>query len=161
LPYISPYDPDGSVTRDGGIAPGGSFDADLAPIVLLNSMAMNTNKTDELRIAGGFSANYEVVKNVTAGMNLTGIYTGVSSLNILHPESILGPFQTNWNPTTQQGAQYGGIHTESASRTFSFNGLYSLGYSNTFNDKHNLSVTAYMEYYKAHSNGLSFQQRGL
>src|SRR5690606_23429124 len=67
----------------------------------------------------------------------------------------------NWNPTTQQGAQYGGIHTESASRTFSFNGLYSLGYSNTFNDKHNLSVTAYMEYYKAHSNGLSFQQRGL
>src|SRR5690554_4266072 len=161
LPYISALDPDGSVTTDGGIPSGGSFDADVASIVLLNSMAMNTNKTDELRITGGFSANYEVVKNVTAGVNLTGIYTGASALNIVHPESILGPFQTNWNPTTQQGAQYGGIHTESATRNFSFNGLYSLGYSNTFNEKHNVSVTAYMEYYKAHFNGLNFQQRGL
>lgn len=155
LPYISAYDPDGSRTLYGGLTPGGQFDGSHAPIVLMNSMAMNTNKTDELRLLGGFNASYELVKNVTAGVNLTSIYTGRSGLTILHPKSILGPFQTN------EEAQYGGIHTENGNRDFSFNALYSLGYSNTFNDKHTFGVAAYMEYNKRHYNSFGFQQRGL
>lgn len=155
LPFMSPYDADGSTTIYGGLTPGGQFDSQHVPLILLNSMSMNTNKTDELRLIGGFNANYEVIKNITAGINLTSIYTGRSGLTILHPQSILGPFQTN------EEAQYGGIHTESGNRDFSFNGLYSLGYANTFAEKHNVSVAAYMEYNKRHFNSFGFQQRGI
>lgn len=161
MPFISPYDADGSTTLYGDYFPGAQFDADATPIVLLNSMAMNTNKSDELKLLAGFSANYEFVKNMTVGLRLSADYSHRSSLYILHPESILGPFQTNWDPESQTGAQYGGMHQEGSVRDFRFNGLYSLGYSNTFNDKHNVSVTAFLEYNKAHRELMNFTQRGL
>ncbi len=157
LPYLNPYEPDGSITHDGGIVPGdpSTFTPELAPYVLLNSVKMNTDIEDEFKILTSFNADYEFVKNVRAGVQLGVDYSHFQTLEILHPESILGPFQVD------QDAQYGGIHEEASSRDFRFNAVTSLGYSNTFAEKHNFDITLYTEYHKAHYNGFNFAQRGL
>ena len=49
LPYMSPYDADGSTTIYGGLTPGGQFDLQHVPLILLNSMSMNTNKTHQVK----------------------------------------------------------------------------------------------------------------
>jgi len=161
LPYLSPYDPDGSITTYGPYFPGAAFDVDAAPYVLLNSMKMNRNEHKDLRLMSNFSASYEVIDNVTIGLRLNGDYFHRGNERMLHPKSTLGPFQTSWNPGTQTGAQFGGIWWESERRDFVFNALYSLGYSNTFNSKHNVSVTAFFEYNKAHRKTSAFRQNGL
>src|SRR5690606_12907566 len=120
-------------------------------------MAMNTYNNDELNILANFSANYEIVKNVRAGVRLLSDYSGISTFEILHPESILGPYQAAGSNLDE----YGGIHEEASQRDFRFNGLYSLGYSNVFNEKHTVSATAFFEYNKAHRLTSFFEQRGL
>lgn len=157
LPYLSPYAADGSITHDGGIQPGDSsaLTPNTAPYILLNSVHMNTDVEDELKIIAGFSADWIFAKNLKAGVQLGMDYSGFNTLEILHPESILGPFQVD------QRADYGGIHSETASRDFRFNSLVSLNYNNTFAEKHTVDLTGYMEYNKQHYNGINLQQRGL
>lgn len=157
LPYLSPYDPDGSITTDGGIAPGdlNGVLPENVPYILLNSVSMDTNISDELKMLANFSADYNFAKNLTASMQLGMDYSGFKTLFILHPESILGPLQVD------QDAEYGGIQQEGSSRDFRFNSLFSLNYNNTFADKHTIDATAYVEYYKAHYDAMSFTQLGL
>ncbi|WP_179316248.1 SusC/RagA family TonB-linked outer membrane protein [Winogradskyella undariae] len=162
LPYLNPFAADGSVTRDGGIVPG-DIDAVLGrgasnfPYVLLNSIALNTDKEEEVKVLASFNANWNFAKNLTAGIQLGVDYSSESAIDILHPESILGPFQS------AQGvdAQFGGIQSESISRDFRFNSVTSLNYNNTFGDKHNLDVTVFMEYLKGHFDGFNYAQFGL
>ncbi|HEY0045537.1 MAG TPA: SusC/RagA family TonB-linked outer membrane protein, partial [Flavobacterium sp.] len=157
LPYLNPYDPDGSITHDGGITPGdaNAVTPEYAPIVLLNSSFMNTDREDELKILTSFSADYEFAKNLTAGVQLGVDYSNYWELEILHPNSILGPFQVD------QDAQYGGIHSEAYSRDFRFNAVSNLSYSNTFAEKHTIDVGLYTEYNKSHFEGFNLAQRGL
>ncbi|REE08123.1 TonB-linked SusC/RagA family outer membrane protein [Winogradskyella pacifica] len=162
LPYLSPYAADGSITRDGGIQPG-DINAILGrgasnfPYVLLNSIALNTDKEEEVKVLASFNANWNFAKNLTAGIQLGVDYSSERAIDILHPESILGPFQS------AQGvdAQFGGIQSESFLRDFRFNSVTSLNYNNTFGDKHNLDVTVFMEYLKGHLDGFNYSQFGL
>lgn len=156
LPYLSPYDADGSITRDGGLTPGdpNAITVDMVPYVLLNSAKMNKDTEDELKILGGFSADYNFMKNVTAAIQLGVDYSAFQTLEILDPRSLLGPFQVD------QNAEYGGIQSESSTRDFRFNSTASLNYNNTFG-KHTVDASVYMEYNKAHYNGMNFEQRGI
>lgn len=157
LPYLSQYDVDGSETTDGGIAPGdaNSILPAVVPYVLLNSVDMNTDREDELKILGGFSADYTFAKNLTAGVQLGVDYSSFKTLEILHPESILGPFQANIN------AEYGGLHSEASTRDFRFNSTFRLNYNNVFADKHSIDASVFVEYNKAHYEGINFTQVGI
>ena len=159
LPYLSPFDPDGSITRDGGLIAGdaGGITPDVSPYVLLNASMMNTDIQDEIKILGGINANYNFAKNLTAGMQMGLDYSGFKALEILHPESLLGPFQVNGTNNTE----FGGLQQESYSRDFRFNSLFSVNYNNTFDDKHTIDAGIFVEYIKAHFDGLNFNQFGL
>ncbi|KAF2519544.1 SusC/RagA family TonB-linked outer membrane protein [Flavobacterium salilacus subsp. salilacus] len=156
LPYLNPYNPDGSITRDGGLTPGDpdAITVEKVPIVLLNSSQMNTDIEDEVKILAGFNANYQFMDNVTAGIQLGVDYSAFNTKEILHPESLLGPFQTD------QRAEFGGTQSESATRDFRFNSLVSLNYNKTFTD-HTIDFTLFTEYNKAHFEGINFTQFGL
>ncbi|WP_417368108.1 SusC/RagA family TonB-linked outer membrane protein [Flavobacterium beibuense] len=158
LPYLNPYDADGSVTNDGGIAPGDiqGITVDKAPYVLLNSVHMNTDVEDEIKILSSFAADWNFAKNLTAGFQMGIDFSGFRTLEILHPNSILGPFQVNGTNQTQ----YGGTQQEATSRDFRFNSVARLNYSNTFGD-HSIDASAFVEYNKAHLDGISFTQLGL
>ncbi len=157
LPYLSPYDADGSVTRDGGITPGDdtSVTPDKIPYVLRNSALMNTDIEDEFKLVTSFNASYNFAKNLTAAIQMGVDYSTFTTKDILHPESILGPFQVN------QAAEFGGIQTEGSTRDFRFNTTASLNYNKTFAEKHSLDITLYSEYNKSHYDGINFQVRGL
>lgn len=159
LPYLSPYAPDGSITRDAGFELGDTsvLTPENSPYVLLNSSLMNTDIEDEIKILGGFYASYNFAKNLTASMQIGIDYSGFKTLEILHPESLLGPFQVNGTNNTQ----FGGLQQEASSRDFRFNSLFSVNYNNTFADKHTFDVSAFVEYNKAHFDGLNFNQFGL
>ncbi|AWI24532.1 SusC/RagA family TonB-linked outer membrane protein [Flavobacterium pallidum] len=158
LPYLSPFDADGSVTSDGGIAPGddNAVTADKIPYVLLNSAKMNTDVEDEFKLYTSLSASYNFAKNLTASVQLGVDYSDYTTLEILHPNSILGPFQI----TGQSNTNFGGTQSEASTRDFRFNNTTSLNYNNTFG-KHTIDVTAYVEYNKAHYSGINFTARGL
>lgn len=157
LPYLSPYDPDGSITNDGGVIPGdpNSVTVDMVPYVLLNSVNMNKDQEDEFKVLASFSADYNFADNLTAAIQLGVDYSAFKTLEILNPNSILGPFQVD------QNAEYGGTQSESATRDFRFNSTFSLNYNNTFAEKHNIDASVFVEYYKAHYDGINFNQFGI
>lgn len=157
LPYISPYDPDGSITRDGGLTPGdpNAITVDMVPIVLLNSAQMNVDTEDEIKLLGGFSADWNFAKNLTAAVQLGMDFSSFRNKEILDPRSLLGPFQAD------ERAEFGGVQTESSSRDLRFNSLFSLNYNNTFAENHTLDLTGYMEYNKADYDAIGFTQTGL
>ena len=157
LPYLNPYDADGSITHDGGLVAGdpNAITPEVAPIVLLNSSHMNTDIEDEVKILASFNADYNFYDNFTAGIQLGVDYSDYTYLEILHPESLLGPFQTD------QRAEFGGVQQEQGTRDFRFNSLTSLNYNNTFAEDHTIDVSAFVEYNKSHYSGFNFNQFGL
>jgi TonB-linked SusC/RagA family outer membrane protein len=157
LPYLTPFDADGSVTRDGGITPGDASAVQpyTIPYVLMNSALMNTDIEDEFKLVTSFNASYNFAKNLTAAIQTGVDYSTFTLKEITHPNSILGPFQVN------QNAQFGGIQDEMATRDFRFNSTVSLNYRNTFAQNHTIDATLYTEYNKAHYDGIGFQVRGL
>ncbi|QYJ68461.1 SusC/RagA family TonB-linked outer membrane protein [Flavobacterium litorale] len=157
LPYLSPYDPDGSITTTGGLTPGDgdAITPDTVPYVLLNSANMNTDREDELKILAGFNASYNFMDNVTASIQLGADYSHFQTLEILHPLSLLGPFQVDPN------ADFGGIQNEGSTRDFRFNSITSLNYNNTFAEKHTIDASVFVEYNKMHLDGLSYVQTGI
>ena len=157
LPYLTPYDADGSITTTGGLTPGDSENITVhnVPYVLLNSVAMNSDIEDELKILAGFSADWNFAKNLTAAVQLGVDFSTFKNKEVLHPESLLGPFQTD------QRAQYGGVQQELTSRDFRFNSLFSVNYNNTFAEKHTVDLTGYIEYNKAHYDAMNFNQFGI
>ncbi|MBU2922200.1 SusC/RagA family TonB-linked outer membrane protein [Winogradskyella psychrotolerans] len=162
LPYLSAYDPNGSRTIDGGITPG-DITALLAsgatnfPYVLLNSVSMNTDRTEEVKILAGFNASYNFAKNLTARIEFGGDLSSSKRLEVLHPLSLLGPFQSEQS----NAAEYGGIYEETYARDFRFYSNTSLNYSNIFADKHAVSLTAYLEYNRSFYDGFDYDQTGL
>ncbi|MEH6535298.1 MAG: SusC/RagA family TonB-linked outer membrane protein [Psychroserpens sp.] len=163
LPYLSTYDADGSQTIDGGITPGDagailSNGATNFPYVLLNSIALNTDREEEIKILASFNADWNFAKNFSARVQMGMDLSTEKRLEILHPNSILGPFQAN---VIGNQAQFGGIQEETYTRDFRFNVSPSISYSNVFEDKHEVTATAYFEYTKGFLDGLDFDQTGL
>ncbi|SHI41686.1 TonB-linked outer membrane protein, SusC/RagA family [Mesonia phycicola] len=156
LPFLSPYDSDGNTTTTGGIAYGDitGITADLAPYVLLNSAALNTNRDEEIKVIGSLSADYSFAKGWMVKNTFGVDYTSVSNNEILHPNSILGPFQAN------ASADFGGLERNSIYRDARFTNTFNVGYNTTI-DKHSIGVNAYTEYIKSHYWSIGYEQRGL
>ena len=163
LPYLSVFDADGSQTIDGGITPGDasailSNGATNFPYVLLNSIALNTDREEEIKILASFNADWNFAKNLFARVQIGADLSTEKRLEILHPNSILGPFQAN---VIGNQAQFGGIQEETYTRDFRFNMSPSISYSNVFDEKHEVTATAYFEYSRGFLDGLDFDQTGL
>ena len=158
LPYLSPYDADGGITRDGGIAPGedAGTTPENVPYILLNSSLMNTDIEDEIKLLASFNADWNFYENFTAGTQIGVDFSSFRTLERIHPGSILGPYQVNGTNQTQ----FGGRQDESQNRDFRFNAMFNLNYNKSFGD-HTVNATIYTEYYKAHFDGINFIQRGL
>lgn len=157
LPFLSPFDSDGSVTTTGGI-PYGSISGitpDLAPYVLLNSASLNTNKDEEIKIIGNVNADYKITEDLILGTNLGVDFTSITNNEILHPQSLLGPFQA------QTGAEFGGLERNSYQRDFNFTSNINLAYSTVIDEKHSLDAKIFLEYAKSHLWSFGFTQRGL
>lgn len=152
MPYYSPYNPDGSLNTVGS----GQDGFDNTPYTSLNNTLLNTDKEEEIKIIGSLSGNYEILKNVKAGVNFGVDYTQINSTVIRHPESIYGQSDVASGDAEFQGSQF-----ESFSRDVRFSNLVSLGYSNTFNDAHSLDANIYTEYVHSFFNSNSLQAFGL
>ena len=162
LPYLSPFNADGSQTIDGGVIPGvpGTFTGSNIKnfvYVLLNSIALNTDEEEDVRIVGNFDVKGELADNLTAGIAVGLDYRSERRTEILHPASILGPFQS------QQGNQaaFGGIWESTNTRDVRTTTLTSLTYNNVFEDKHDLELSAFLEYNRDFIDIEDFDQDGL
>ncbi len=155
-PLVNPYDPDGSITQDGGLEPGdaSAITPINSPIVLLNSGAMNTQHYERFNIIGNFRADWNFAKNLTAGVSIGANLMETRYTGITHPLSLLGPFQVDIR------ANYGGIQSESYQRDFRFVTRSNLNYNNSWN-KHTLNVNLFTEYNRSYLNGLGYNTRGL
>lgn len=153
-PAKSPFDPDGSITTDGGFTALPQSDITNIPYVLLNSAHMNTQFDEQFNVNAGFHADYNFAKNWTAAVDLNTTVTEFKSRNITHPHSLLGPFQVD------SRADFGGIQGESYQRDFRFTSRASLNYNTTV-DKHTFDANAFLEYNKSHLDGLGYSTRGL
>ncbi|WP_298898117.1 SusC/RagA family TonB-linked outer membrane protein [uncultured Psychroserpens sp.] len=163
LPYLSIFEADGSQTIDGGITPGDagailSNGATNFPYVLLNSIALNTDREEEIKILASLNASWNFAENLYARVQLGADLSTEKRLEILHPNSILGPFQAN---VIGNQAQFGGIQEETYTRDFRLNLVPSISYSNVFDEKHDVTATAYFEYNRGFLDGLDFDQTGL
>jgi TonB-linked SusC/RagA family outer membrane protein len=159
-PLVSPFDPDGSITSDGGITPGDAAaitgdNIRNQPIVLLNSALLNVNRDEEIKLVGNFRADYTFLDNFNVGVNVGMDFESIKNEDLLNPNSILGPFQTDVR------AQFGGLEDQSYLRDFNFNFNASLKYNNTFGDKHTVGAALFTEYIKNHLEGFNFRAVGL
>jgi TonB-linked SusC/RagA family outer membrane protein len=151
-PYFSPYNLDGSLNIIGG----GSDTFANTPYTSLNSTILNTNSDEELKMIASINGSYEFAKNLTASVRFGMDYTQLNSLNITHPEGIIGSqFNESGN------AAFQGSHFESFSRDVRLNNVVSLNYSKVFNDTHTIDVTLFTEYSKSNIKTNSLQAFGL
>jgi TonB-linked SusC/RagA family outer membrane protein len=152
MPYLSPFNADGSLNITGN----GLDDFINTPYTSLNNTELNTNKDEEVKVIGSFNANWEFIDNVTAGIRFGLDYTQIKSTFIEDPQSIYG------QATVASGnAQFQGTYNESYSTDTRFINLVSLGYENTFGEKHDFDITLFTEYNKSYLETSSINQVGL
>ena len=159
LPFVSPYNPDGSLNINGtpyttsnGTNTNGFLNT---PFITLNTNALNTEDENEMKIVGRIAANLEVIDNVTIGGSVGMDYEHLEFKNITRPESIRGEI------TPDASSLLKGSHFQGFQRSAAFNVNSNITYKNVWNDIHDLEISAFTEYYKRHDIVSSFQGFGL
>jgi TonB-linked SusC/RagA family outer membrane protein len=169
LPYLNPYNPDGSLNTFGTVASGalnenGTINVDGAngflntPFIALNTARNNTDRENELRIVGSLQADYNVIKNVTVGASVGTDYIHSQDLFREDPLSIRGLFTRD---ALADDSFFGGTQAEFSTRDFSFNTNAFVRYTNTFDEKHTVNAAAFTEYFYRNFQFMGFTQNGL
>jgi TonB-linked SusC/RagA family outer membrane protein len=156
LPYLSPYNADGSINiygtgpvsggGSGAYNADGSFNADAAagfnntPFIALNSAALNTDRENEIKIIGRIAADYNFAKNLTVGTSFGIDYTNEESLAINVPSSIRGA------NTPNEGSLQKGVQSEAFFRDVNMISNVFVRYNNDLTEKLNLNVAVFGEY---------------
>ena len=170
LPYLNPYNADGSLNtfgtvESGALNPDGSINVDGAngflntPFIALNTQRFNEDRENEFRLIGSIQADYEIFKNVKIGASVGTDYIHSQDRFLEDPNSIRGLFtrdQLSDDPTFN-----GGTQAENSFRDFSFNGNGFVRYSNIFADKHRVTASAFTEYFYRNIQNMGFAQSGL
>lgn len=171
LPYMSPYNPDGSIniwgtgpTSGGG---SGAFNADGSingdgangflntPYIALNTAALNTDTESEIKIVGRISGDYNFAKNLTVGASYGLDYTYIESLFINAPNSIRGLITPNPG-SEQKGSQFEGFFRNANMIANAF-----VRYDNDITDKLNINVAVFGEYNYTNTQNAGFTASGL
>lgn len=171
LPYMSPYNPDGSIniwgtgpTSGGGSGAynaDGSINSDGAngflntPYIALNTAALNTDTENEIKIVGRISGDYNFAKNLTVGASYGLDYTYIESLFINAPNSIRGLITPNPG-SEQKGSQFEGFFRNANMIANAF-----VRYDNDITDKLNLNVAVFGEYNYTNTQNAGFTAFGL
>ena len=159
LPFVSPYNPDGSLNITGTAyttANGGNINGFLnTPFITLNTNALNSVDNDEMKIVGRIGANLEVAENVTLGSSIGVDYQHIEFQQIVRPNSIRGDITPDANSLIK------GSHFQGFQRNAAFIVNTNLNYNNVFNDIHDVDLTGGLEYNKSHFISSSFQGFGL
>ena len=142
-PNDAPYNPDGSYNTGNGLVGGNA----------LENLFENTSTEDDVKIVAGAYANLEFAKNLTASVRV-----GVDYIN--------RTFESGTGPNTYLG-QNGGITGNLGSYAFTnqfqanINSTTSVSYQNVFNEIHNVEVTGFVEYFKAHTGSGGYTGYGI
>ncbi len=162
LPYLSPFNPDGTLNVQGitndpvSGAPLGPTGFQNTPYITQNTNRFNTNREDEIRAVVSLSGKYQIAENVSVGTNVGVDYTQVNDLDIISPISLRGRFNV-----PNAAAQIRGSRREATERSLRVNWSNNITYTNTFNDKHNLEVGAFTEYFKQQIRNAGFTGFGI
>ncbi|MFT4781839.1 MAG: TonB-linked SusC/RagA family outer membrane protein [Pseudohongiellaceae bacterium] len=171
LPYLSPYNADGSINiyGTGPVSGGGSgafnldgsINADGAngfqntPFIALNTAAVNTDSETEIKIVGRLAGDYNFAKNLTVGTSFGIDYTNVESLFINTPTSIRGL------NTPTAGSESKGSQSESFFRDVNIITNAFVRYDNNITEKLNLNVAVFAEYNYNNRQNAGFTAFGL
>ena len=171
LPYLSPYNPDGSINIWGtGPRSGGGSGAYLAdgsidianvsgfqntPFIALNTAALGTDQESEIKIIGRVAADYNFAKNLTFGTSFGVDYTNRERLFITPPGSIRG-LTTPSEVSEAKGTQFESFYRDANFITNAF-----LRYNNNVTEKLNVNAAVFAEYNYANTQIASFQAFGL
>ena len=163
LPFISPFNADGSLNLEGfavnpitggAEGPTGFFNT---PFITQSTNRFDTARTDDIRAIVSLQGTYKLFKNITVGSNLGIDYTQTNPLNITSPLSLRGRFNVpNAAATIARGSR-----NESTNRTLRINFSNNITYRNTFNDKHDVEFGAFTEYFKQQFRNAGFTGFGL
>ncbi|MFD2915503.1 SusC/RagA family TonB-linked outer membrane protein [Psychroserpens luteus] len=171
LPYLSPYNADGSINiwGTGPTAGGGSgaYNADgtinpdtangfkNTPFIALNTAALNTDQESEVKIIGRIAADYNFAKNLVAGVSVGLDYTNIESLNITTPNSIRGLITPN-EGSLDKGSQSEGFYRDARFITNAF-----IRYDNDITEKINLNAAVFAEYNYQNTQNAGFTALGI
>ena len=127
----------------------------LTPIMLLDRLDTFKSFNNELRLLGSIMGEYQINDNFS-------FMTRLSS-DVKESQDITSESSNSFNAQyfKQDGEDYPGRATQSSSRQFTFNMVNRLAYNKLFNEKHDLTIALYSEYFKAHRNLLGFTAQGL
>lgn len=141
-PYDAPYDEYGQYATGGGKIGANA----------LENLKENGRGRKEFKFVGGVFAERELFKNITARLDLGVDYTQRDTYAYADPNTYFGS-------TTEPGGE--GFYSESNGYYAYITSTSRLSYENTFADKHNLKVSAFLEYLKYHSNTNGFTGYGI
>lgn len=151
LPYLSPWNPDGSLNTFGSIRSGalnedGSISSNGAngfintPFIALNTSSEQTDEENEIRAIIGMNAEFKLTDNLTIGSQFGLDYINVQSLFITPPGSIRGLI------TPSDAAENKGQQFEGTFRNAQFTSNAFLKYNKEVTDKLNLTAHLYGEF---------------
>ncbi|WP_431137194.1 SusC/RagA family TonB-linked outer membrane protein [Psychroserpens mesophilus] len=171
LPYLSPYNGDGSIniwgtgpTSTGG---SGAYNADGSinfddvdgfrntPFIALNTAALGTDQESEIKIVGRIAVDYNFAKNLTFGTSFGVDYTNRERLFINPPGSIRS-FRTPTDASEFKGTQFESFYRDANFITNAF-----VRYDNNITDKLNLNAAVFAEYNYSNTQVASLQAYGL
>ena len=171
LPYLSPYNPDGSIniwgTGPTGTGGSGAYLADgtidydnvdgfrNTPFIALNTAALGTDQESEIKVVGRIAADYNFAKNLTFGTSFGIDYTNEERLTITPPGSIRS-FRTPSDGSEQKGSQYEQYYRDANFITNAY-----LRYDNNLTEKLNLNAAVFAEYNYSNTQFGFFEAFGL
>lgn len=166
LPYLSPWNPDGSLNTFGSIQSGalngdGSPNANGAngfvntPFIALNTSAEQTDEENEIRAIIGMNADLKLSDNFTVGGQFGLDYINEQSLFITPPGSIRGLI-TPSAASEDKGQQFEGTFRSAQIITNAF-----LRYDKEITEKLSLSAQVYGEYIYRNAQNEGFTAYGI
>ncbi|MEN8251879.1 MAG: SusC/RagA family TonB-linked outer membrane protein, partial [Bacteroidota bacterium] len=149
VPYISPDD---YTPGEGGSIPVVFSNT---PLFLLDRLDTYTRYENEVKALAGVNLSYKLTDNIKYSAKLNTDYTEVQ---LTRAES---PISFNAVYFAEAGNDTPGFQSQSSDRIFTYNIVNQLSFEKNFNEKHNLMVSLFSEYFKAHRRYLGYFQEGL
>ncbi len=166
LPYMSPYNPDGSLNTfgtqlsgalnsDGSINEGNANGFLNTPYLALNTAFEQTDRESEVRAIIGMSADYKITDEIKVGGRFGLDYFNIQNLFITPPGSIRGFITPN------AGSEAKGGQSESTFRDAQFVTNAYIRYDKQINDKLTVNAALYGEYIYRNTQNEGFSAFGL
>ena len=166
LPYLNPYNPDGSINTvgtfesgalnaDGSINADGANGFDNTPFLALNTSKNQTDQENEIRAILGLNADYKLSDKFTVGTQFGLDYQNIQSLFITPPGSTRGLI-TPSPASENKGSQFEGTFRDAQFITSAF-----LRFEDEITDKLSLSAQVVGEYIYRNIQNEGFNAFGL